>query len=85
MGAEDDEDDDDEDDEDGEGGGTEFMPTMEELRRAGRNDLRYALQTHSSRKVATLLGLKLRRRGRPWRDEPQEGGRDADPRAGEGG
>ena len=85
MGAEDDDDDDDEDDEDGEGGGTEFLPTMEELRRAGRNDLRYALQTHGSRKVATLLGLKLRRRGRPWRDEPQEGGRDADPRAREGG
>jgi hypothetical protein len=36
---------------------------MEELRRAGRNDLRYALQTHGSRKVATLLGLKMQRRG----------------------
>ena len=66
------EEEDDEDEEDGEGGGaggSAYMPTMEELRRAGRNDLRYALQTHGSRKVATLLGLKMQRRGRPWRDE----------------
>ena len=82
MGEEEDEEDG-EDGEDGEGGGSAYMPTMEELRRAGRNDLRYALQTHGSRKVATLLGLKMRRRGRPWREE-QEGGRDSHPRS-EGG
>mmetsp|Transcript_6332 Transcript_6332/g.17938 ORF Transcript_6332/g.17938 Transcript_6332/m.17938 type:complete len:385 (+) Transcript_6332:945-2099(+) len=41
-----------------------YMPTLEELRRAGRHDLRYALQLHGSTKVATVLGLKLRKRGR---------------------
>ena len=76
-GLEDEDEDEDEDDEGsercgGEGsGGGQYMPTQEELRRVGRNDLRYALQVHGSRKVATLLGLKMRRRGRPWRDGPE--------------
>ena len=46
----------------GELDGDTFLPTLEELRAAGRHDLRYALQLHGSSKVATLLGLNIRRR-----------------------
>jgi hypothetical protein len=39
------------------------MPTHEELRRAGRHDLRHALQKHGSVKVAEALGFDMSRRG----------------------
>jgi hypothetical protein len=39
------------------------MPTHEELRSAGRHDLRHALQRHGSTKVAELAGLPMSRRG----------------------
>jgi hypothetical protein len=52
-----------------EGGGGGFgavlrMPTHEELRAAGRHDLRRALQVHGSGAVAAVLGLGVSRRGR---------------------
>ena len=40
------------------------MPTHEELRKAGRHDLRHALQRHGSRKIAELAGLQMTRKGR---------------------
>jgi hypothetical protein len=38
------------------------MPTHEELRRAGRHDLRHALQKYSSSSVAEATGLEMRSR-----------------------
>lgn len=48
----------------GGGGGDPLrLPTHEELRRAGRHDLRHALQRHGSAAVAEAAGLKARRAG----------------------
>ena len=38
------------------------MPTHEELRTAGRHDLRHALQRHGSAEVARVAGLEVTRR-----------------------
>jgi hypothetical protein len=45
------------------GGGTGVlrMPTHEELRAAGRHDLRHALQQHGSAEVARVAGLEVTR------------------------
>jgi len=50
---------------DGDGGGGGVclrMPTHEELRAAGRHDLRHALQQHGSAEVARVAGLELTRK-----------------------
>jgi hypothetical protein len=44
-------------------GGAARMPTHQELRDAGRHDLRHALQVHGSRAVAAVLGLEMSARG----------------------
>ncbi|KAK9813221.1 hypothetical protein WJX72_010952 [[Myrmecia] bisecta] len=43
----------------------EYLPTHQQLREAGRHDLRYALQTHGSIAIAEKLRLRVRRAGRP--------------------
>jgi len=40
------------------------MPTHQELRDAGRNDLRYGVQQHGSRALASILGFRVNARGR---------------------
>ena len=41
------------------------LPSHEELRAAGRHDLRYALQLHGSAALARAAGAEGRGRGRP--------------------
>ena len=43
--------------------GDPSMPTHEELRRAGRHDLRHALQKHGSKAVSEATGLPMNRQG----------------------
>lgn len=43
-------------------GADPVMPTHEELRKAGRHDLRHALQKHGSRYIAEATGLHMRSR-----------------------
>lgn len=43
--------------------GEPSMPTHEELRRAGRHDLRHALQKHGSKAVSEATGLPMNRQG----------------------
>jgi hypothetical protein len=57
-------------------GGVLRMPTHEELRAAGRHDLRHALQQHGSAEVSRIAGLEVTRRtglvGRRKRQETLE-------------
>ncbi|KAI8110829.1 hypothetical protein M9434_004403 [Picochlorum sp. BPE23] len=46
-----------------EASGDPSMPTHEELRRAGRHDLRHALQKHGSKAVSEATGLPMNRQG----------------------
>ena len=61
--------------------GLEVLPTHEELRKAGRHDLRYAMQKWGSARVSEASGIEVRSRRGGWKGRRGESREEQNPRS----